>query len=334
MLMKSIARVLVKAAGNFVGAGVAGDAIVEIWKLWDESRQDPKQKREEIERLAVLPAEEARRQAAEVVAQVAAGLPEIVRQAITAYLRQVPNAIRQSQRRPLDPSGRSVSALLSLRRAEDLQVLLPQRLPRFKVGDRPRGIGDWELEELLGMGGFGEVWKARNPYMPDPVALKFCLDPEAAKALRNEAVLLGRVASQGQHPRIVRLRNTYLSAEPPCLEYEYVAGGDLAGLAYQQMKQNQGKMPPDLARKIIRSLARAMRQPHQLTPPIVHRDLKPANILAQHQADGNVAFRVTDFGIGGVAAGKAIEQAREASTAHFQATALRGAHSPLYASPQ
>jgi hypothetical protein len=55
------------------------------------------------------------------VAQEAAGQPETVRQAITAYLTQLPNAIRQSQRRPQDPSGRSVSALLSLRRVEDLR---------------------------------------------------------------------------------------------------------------------------------------------------------------------------------------------------------------------
>src|SRR5437660_61495 len=84
-------------------------------------------------------------------------------------------------------------------------ALLPARLPHFKVGDRPAGIGDWELEELLGVGGFGEVWKARNANLPDPVALKFCLDPQAAAVLRNEAALLGRVMHQGRHPGIVRL---------------------------------------------------------------------------------------------------------------------------------
>src|SRR5262249_54273613 len=119
----------------------------------------------------------------------------------------------------------------------------------------------------------------------------------------------------------------------PCLEYEYVAGGDLAGLAYQQMQKHQGKVPPSLARNIIRNLARAMTHPHRLTPPIVHRDLKPANILVQRVADGTVTFRITDFGIGGVAASKAIEEARGSSTGHFQTTALRGAHTPLYAGP-
>jgi hypothetical protein len=77
------------------------------------------------------------------------------------------------------------------------------------------------------MGGFGEVWKARNPYLGDTAALKFCLDPEAAKVLRNEAILVGRVQRQGKLPRIVRLLDTYLNMEPPCLKCDYVAGADL-----------------------------------------------------------------------------------------------------------
>jgi serine/threonine protein kinase len=76
-----------------------------------------------------------------------------------------------------------------------------------------------------------------------------------------------------------------------------------------------------------------MKTAHQLKPPIVHRDLKPANILVQRLPDGKVQLHITDFGIGGAAASQALEQAREASTGHFQATALRGAHTPLYASP-
>src|SRR6516165_117009 len=76
VLMKSIARVLVKYAGNFVGAGIAGDAIVDIWKIWDQYSQDAQQKRKEVEQLASQPSVEAHRQIVEVVAQEAAGQPE------------------------------------------------------------------------------------------------------------------------------------------------------------------------------------------------------------------------------------------------------------------
>ena len=74
---------------------------------------------------------------------------------------------------------------------------------------------------------------------------------------------------------------------------------------------------------------------HRLDPPIVHRDLKPANILVEASPDGKMSLRIADFGIGGVAAGHALAPGRrDVSQGQFLATALRGAHTPLYASPQ
>ena len=73
---------------------------------------------------------------------------------------------------------------------------------------------------------------------------------------------------------------------------------------------------------------------HRLDPPIVHRDLKPANILVQKK-DKGIVLKVADFGIGGVAVGKAVAESRGDSTkALLAATVARGSYTALYASPQ
>jgi WD40 repeat protein len=194
---------------------------------------------------------------------------------------------------------------------------------------------DLELVELLGVGGFGEVWKAQNPNLASatPVALKFCLDAAAAVVLRNEAAVLDRVMRGGRHPGIVELQHTYLSANPPCLEYEYVEGGDLAGLIQEWHSPRGGGRPtPKQAATVMLRLAEIMAFAHRLDPPIVHRDLKPTNVLVQRTKKGGLAFRVADFGIGAVASSRAIEQTRRSQG--VMESVVRGAYTPLYASPQ
>src|SRR4029077_9767692 len=124
-------------------------------------------------------------------------------------------------KRPNDGAGLSVPLMLSLRKPEDLLLFLPAPLPRFQPGERPPGIRARELVDLLGIGGFGEVWKAKHRYFDGiaPVALKFCLDPAAKDRLRKyEASVLNQVMRQGRHPGIVALLDAYLGSDPPCLK--------------------------------------------------------------------------------------------------------------------
>jgi Protein kinase domain len=266
-----------------------------------------------------------------LIAEMGADHAEGVRQAARAYLNQVPGRIQSSLRRPDDPSGRTVPPSLVLRRAEELKQLLPERMPRFQAGARPVPGTDLVVQELLGVGGFGEVWKAVHHSRPHaaPVALKFCTDEAAARTLRKEVELLDRVSRHGRHHGIVELRYAHLETEPPCLEYEYVDGGDLAALITDLHRA--GQAAPLAMTRLFYGLAQAVGVAHRIVPPVVHRDLKPANVLTTRE-DGRVVLKVADFGIGGLAA----EQAqRSGETMRNQTlTQSTGSCTPLYASPQ
>ncbi|HKB37821.1 MAG TPA: serine/threonine-protein kinase, partial [Gemmataceae bacterium] len=330
-------KFLARSILNAIGGGVAGDFAVEVLPevardVWKRGAREgsPEEVRAGLEAVAALPPDEAARHATRIAAEVAAGRPKAVQDALAAYLTQVPASIRRSLRQPV--SGfREFSLILSIQKPDDLLPLLPPRMPRFKPGDRPPGVGDWELVELLGLGGFGEVWKAQNAFFDEPVALKFCLDEQAARVLRNEAAVLRRVMKQGRHPGIVALLDTYLNGDPPCLKYEYVPGCDLAGLIAEWHQESPGRAVAE-APRVLRDLSATAGHFHRLSPPIVHRDLKPSNVLVQRVA-GTVRPRVADFGIGGLAAQQALGRTWPGHTAALTA-ALRGACTPLYASPQ
>ncbi len=257
---------------------------------------------------------------------------------LLGYLEQVPVSVRNRFRRPMDPTGRSLPQDFRLARPEDLMVLLPPKAPQFRVGDQP--VGNWRLVQLLGIGAFGEVWKAEDatdddsPDVP-PVALKFCLSPESIRNLRHESGLLQRIEKHlGEMKGIVRLRKAWLEAEPPCLEYEYVDGGDLCGLMGEWLVQTPEKRAT-LALQMLHRLAKIIAPLHEMDPPIVHRDLKPANVLVSKGPNNKFDMKISDFGISGVAAGMALDgYAQSLSQSEILTSTLRGTHTPLYASPE
>ena len=345
-------RFVAKALANAFGGGVAGDLLFEVlpdvagdvWSWWRAERRED-QLRTDLEAVVQAEASALRAAVRAIVQEEAATRPAVERRQIELYLTHIPSAMRRSLRRPADPTGVTVPPTLLLRQASDLLYLLPLRLPRFQPGDWPLSGVDLQLEELLGVGGFGEVWKACNPYLRNepPVALKFCHDPTTARSLRNEATLLDRVRSQGVHPGIVQLRQTYLRAEIPALAYEYVAGGDLAGLIRAWQHTEQAPTPAEIAYIILR-LARIIGFAHKAQPPIVHRDLKPANILVVASSEKGFLtkaqwlaadLKITDFGIGGLVVEKMQrESLSSAGLTQRPIQTLIGSYTPLYASPQ
>ena len=258
-----------------------------------------------------------------------------VREKVISYLEQIPGMVRVLFRRPADPEGCSVPPGFVVEGPRDILKILPARPPRYKAGEMP--VGNWRLVELLGMGAFGEVWKAEHPTLKGilPVALKFCLAPELAHYIRHESELLSRIMElSGNNPGIVRLQQAWLSCEPPCLEYEYINGGDLCGLMSEWLNL-PGERRVLMALQMLLKLARTVAPLHALQLPIVHRDLKPANVLVLRKPEGRIDLKIADFGIGGLAIDHGFaEYEGTLSQMEILTRSLRGSHTPLYASPE
>src|SRR5262249_39057854 len=131
---------------------------------------------------------------------------------------------------------------------------------------------------------------------------------------------------------IVPLLETYLRAATPCLMYEFIEGGDLAGLIPEMRRR--GGLTGDLATQIVRRLAFILAPAHQ--HGLVHRDLNPSNVLGGGGEGNELPFFVRDWGSGGRAGGRATGEraSQRAAPAYTMPTAVRGAYTPLYASPQ
>jgi hypothetical protein len=143
----------------------------------------------------------------------------------------------------------------------------------------------------LGKGGMGEVFRADDLILGQPVALKFL--PEAA--LSNANLLTRfydevRIARQIAHKNVCRVYDIGELGGQPYLSMEYIDGEDLAGLL-----RRIGRLPGDKAIELARKLCAGLAAAHE--KGVLHRDLKPANIMI----DGRGEVRIMDFGLAGIA---------------------------------
>src|SRR5580692_11421870 len=151
--------------------------------------------------------------------------------------------------------------------------------------------GRYRIIALLGRGGMGEVYRADDLTLGQPVALKF-LPEEASKdetlleRFRNEVRLSRRVS----HPNVCRVYDVGEVDGHTFFTMEYVDGEDLASLL-----RRIGRLPADKALEIARQLCAGLAAAH--AKGVLHRDLKPANIML----DGRGQVVITDFGLAGVA---------------------------------
>lgn len=150
----------------------------------------------------------------------------------------------------------------------------------------PAGVPGYEVLDLLGRGGMGVVYKARQVALERTVALKMVLAGAHASAdERSRFQSEAKSVAQLQHPNIVQVYDYGVHDGLPWFSLEFVAGGTLA-------QKRAGKaLPPAEAARLLLTLARAVAAAHQ--SGVIHRDLKPANILLM--PDGTP--KITDFGL-------------------------------------
>jgi eukaryotic-like serine/threonine-protein kinase len=147
-------------------------------------------------------------------------------------------------------------------------------------------LGPYEIVSLLGAGGMGEVYLARDPRLKREIAIKVlpdatAADPERRARLKREAQSIAALS----HPNIVTIYSVEDVDGVLCLTMEYVDGRRLSDLIVK------GGLPLTQILKVAIPLADALSSAHQ--KGITHRDLKPANVMIG--ADGRV--KVLDFGL-------------------------------------
>ncbi|GAA5002982.1 protein kinase domain-containing protein [Streptomyces siamensis] len=159
---------------------------------------------------------------------------------------------------------------------------------------RGRRLDDrYELIELIGSGGMGEVWRARDEQLDREVAVKILRaagDDEAERTerlgrFRREA----RVAAALDSPHIVTVHDHGTDGESPYLVMALVEGRTL-----EQILRDSGRVPVEDALRWTADVCRGLSAAHRAG--VVHRDIKPANIMVTGEGTASTA-RIVDFGI-------------------------------------
>ncbi|MGC1276054.1 MAG: protein kinase [Planctomycetaceae bacterium] len=172
-------------------------------------------------------------------------------------------------------------------------------------------IGRFDLIERLGVGGFGEVWRAFDTHLQRDVAIKIghlgTDDTEQVHLLLHEARSAGRL----RHPGLVPVHEAAVEDRIAYIVSDYIPGATLSA------RLKAKRLPFREAAGIAQKLADAVAHAHDLG--IIHRDIKPANVLIDLAGDPHL----TDFGV-----------ARRASADETISTEGQALGTPAYMAPE
>lgn len=156
---------------------------------------------------------------------------------------------------------------------------------QYRKGDF---LGRYQLVTLIGWGGFGEVWRAKDPRLGNrQVAIKIMRpdgrDQQGVTRFERELELTARM----RHPNIVTVFDTGTANGLPFMVMEFLDGSTLEGM------QPAGGWDMAEVARIGREVCAALAHAHGQNPPVIHRDIKPSNIFRCRDR----RVKVTDFGI-------------------------------------
>lgn len=150
----------------------------------------------------------------------------------------------------------------------------------------------YRIEEAIGFGGMGVVYKARHVIIDKPLAIKLLRQEHAAQAdIIKRFLLEAQVASRVKHPNIVDISDYgQIPGGTAYYAMEYLTGETLAARI-----DTGGRLEPQLALEIAVQILHGLHAAH--TGKIIHRDLKSENIFLCEGPEGGVQIKILDFGI-------------------------------------
>ena len=153
--------------------------------------------------------------------------------------------------------------------------------------------GKYEVEEILGVGGMGMVFKARRKMIGDEVALKI-LFPKFMKSelqrrlFRSEAIATAAL----NDPHVITIFDTEIDEE---YGVAYMAMEILEGFTFKELMLSEAPMAPERLYPIFIQVCDGLNAAHN--SGIIHRDLKPDNLFLCKAANGGFHVKILDFGI-------------------------------------
>jgi formylglycine-generating enzyme required for sulfatase activity len=242
-LFELIGQAVLPALADPVAAVPVERIAREVWSAWARER-DAAGRAADVRALGEVSADAVGEVAGAVVRQLLPGKAGPAHESLMRYLTALPALVRRA------PAAK-------MEHADEMLAWVPARVPQFRAGDRPEGVGDRELVELVRLTSDVEAWLARNPHMPElpPVLLVFFTgggEPAAA------ALAWHRRAAG---PATLRVQHSYLHAPVPCVQF--------AG---------PGQPVKSATAQLFRQVVEAVARLHRLDPPLTAGALTSADL--------------------------------------------------------